>query len=76
MPKPRSGEAHDDFIDRCIPQTIDDGTADSPEQAVAICESIWRDEQAAAVRAGLAQKARSEHVSFREFLEPFVEDEE
>lgn len=71
MPKPRSGEAHDDFIDRCIPQTIDDGTADSPEQAVAICESIWRDEQAAAVRTVL--EGRHQHVSFEKFLGPFVD---
>lgn len=56
MPKPRSGEAHDDFISRCVLQTIDDGTADSPEQAVAICESIWREERMTVIRAALLER--------------------
>jgi hypothetical protein len=41
MPTPNQGESHDDFISRCVPIVIDDGTADSPEQAVAVCNSIW-----------------------------------
>jgi HK97 family phage major capsid protein/HK97 family phage prohead protease len=28
-------------MDRCIPIVIDDGTASDPEQAVAICSSLW-----------------------------------
>ena len=41
MPTPRSDETHDDFIDRCIPIVLDEGTADNEEQAVAVCESYW-----------------------------------
>lgn len=41
MPEPNKDEEHDDFIKRCIPVVIDDGTAESPEQAVAICNGIW-----------------------------------
>lgn len=46
MPTPGEGESHDDFIDRCIPQVIDDGTAEDGSQAKAICESIWRRDMA------------------------------
>lgn len=41
MPEPREGESHDDFMGRCVPQVLDDGTAESQDQAVAVCESIW-----------------------------------
>lgn len=40
-PSPIEGEDHDAFIERCIPIVISDGTADDPEQAIAICESLW-----------------------------------
>lgn len=43
MPKPGKGEKKKDFIDRCIPIVIDDGTAKDGDQAVAICNSIWDD---------------------------------
>lgn len=44
MPTRREDETHDDFIERCIPIVIDEGTAESPEQAVAVCESMWEAE--------------------------------
>lgn len=28
-------------MDRCVPIVLDDGTAETPEQAVAICHSLW-----------------------------------
>src|SRR3972149_435100 len=43
MPTPQAGEMHDDFIERCIPMVIDEGTAESPEQASAICNSMWEE---------------------------------
>ena len=43
MPTPRRGESQDDFISRCIPIVLDDGTADDNQQAAAICYSMWRD---------------------------------
>lgn len=42
MPNPKPSEDKSDFIDRCIPVVIEDGTAEIPEQAVAICNSIRR----------------------------------
>jgi hypothetical protein len=42
MPIPKSGESQSDFIARCIPIVIEDGTATDTDQAVAICTSIWQ----------------------------------
>jgi len=44
MPEPREGETRDDFISRCIPVVLDDGTAEDNEQAVAVCNSMWEQE--------------------------------
>ena len=44
MPTPREGESREDFVDRCIPIVIEDGTAEDGDQAVAICNSMWERE--------------------------------
>jgi hypothetical protein len=46
MPKPHSNETKEDFTKRCIPQVMADGTAQDNEQAFAICNNIWQEEQA------------------------------
>ena len=43
MPKPMPGQSQDDFIATCVPQVLDEGTAENPEQAVAICYSMWEE---------------------------------
>lgn len=45
MPTPQPGESEDQFIARCIPIVLDDGTAEDNEQAVAICYSMWRERE-------------------------------
>jgi len=45
MPTPESGESRDDFVSRCIPVVIEDGTAENPDQAVAVCNSMWEEAQ-------------------------------
>ncbi len=47
MPSPQRGESRSDFMERCVPQVLDEGTADNQEQAVAICESYWQEGEAA-----------------------------
>ncbi len=42
MPVPRKNEKKEDFINRCIPYVIHEGTTKDPKQATAICNSIWR----------------------------------
>ena len=42
MPTPRKNEKKSDFISRCIPFVIHEGTTKDPKQAAAICHSIWR----------------------------------
>jgi HK97 family phage prohead protease len=34
-------ETESEFINRCVPIVLDDGTTDDKDQAVAICQSIW-----------------------------------
>jgi hypothetical protein len=43
MPTPRKGEKRSAFVSRCVPIVIDEGTAKNPDQAVAICNSMWED---------------------------------
>jgi hypothetical protein len=42
MPKPRPGESQKDYMGRCIPYVIKDGSAKSQDQAVAMCASMYR----------------------------------
>jgi len=41
MPTPQTDETEDEFMARCIPQVLAEGTADDPTQAAAICASYW-----------------------------------
>ena len=41
MPKPKKGESEKDFVDRCIPVVIEEGTAEDGTQASVICHSIF-----------------------------------
>lgn len=43
MPKPKIGQTEKEFIAMCIPTVLDEGTAKTPSQAVAICYSIWKE---------------------------------
>ena len=47
MPKPKQGESHDDYISRCIPIVIKDGTAKDDKEATAVCNSMWDEAQTA-----------------------------
>lgn len=52
IPKPKEGESQDDFLGRCIPFVLEEGTAGvdgtpmDQGQAVAICMDIWKKERA------------------------------
>jgi len=43
MPNPQKNEKRDDFIQRCIPIVIEEGTAKDGKQAAAICNSMWEE---------------------------------
>ncbi len=45
MPDPQPNESKDDFMERCVPQVLDEGTADDNPQAVAICEAFWSERE-------------------------------
>lgn len=42
-PIPSVGESEGDFVSRCIPIVLDEGTAQDNDQAAAICYSIYRE---------------------------------
>jgi len=42
MPEVQADESESDFMGRCVPQVLEDGTAEDQDQAVAICLSMWR----------------------------------
>lgn len=42
MPTPRpSEETRPEWMERCVPVVLEDGTADTHEQAVAVCSGMW-----------------------------------
>lgn len=41
MPTPKEDETEEEFVERCIPIVIEEGTADDGDQAAAICHSLW-----------------------------------
>jgi len=45
VPEPKEGETQKEFVARCIPVVMEDGTADKPPQAVAVCNSMWEKAQ-------------------------------
>jgi len=48
MPTPGDNETKDEFIERCIPIVLDDGTAKDNKQAFAVCNSMWEQEKKSA----------------------------
>lgn len=43
MPVPQPEEKQDEFVGRCVPIVLGDGTAKDQEQAVAVCLSMWEE---------------------------------
>lgn len=48
MATPGQDESQDEFIARCIPIVVEDGTAEDGEQANAVCHSMWAQAKEAA----------------------------
>lgn len=45
MPEIMEGETRDEFMGRCIPKVLDDGTAGDQNQAVAVCANMWSERE-------------------------------
>jgi HK97 family phage prohead protease len=68
MPTPHPGdETRSEWMHRCVPIVLEDGTASTQNQAVAICSSMWED-------AGKTAAAPLEHRAVR-LLETKATDE-
>jgi hypothetical protein len=48
MPNPKPDESRDDYMERCIPFVMNEGSAESNEQAAAMCNGMWDDAKAGA----------------------------
>jgi HK97 family phage prohead protease len=74
MPTPNEGESRDDFVSRCIPIVLEDGTAEDQDQAVAVCNSMWEEAQAkvnwtrAEVLGGSNMEKQMERKTFHGFV--------
>ena len=63
MPTPNKGESEDEFVDRCIPVIIEEGTTDDPDQAAAICHTIWKEHKESDSQKGGQQNMRMQKRS-------------
>lgn len=54
MPQPHDGETQKDFVTRCIPVVIADGTAKDGVQAAAVCNNIFINHEKAQLSANTA----------------------
>lgn len=50
MPNPNNFNSHDDFMDSCIPQLIEEGN--DSDQAIAICSQMWDDKGSGSTEKG------------------------
>jgi hypothetical protein len=41
MPAPKKGESEEDYVSRCIPVVMEEGTAKDASQAAAMCHSMY-----------------------------------
>jgi len=57
MPTPEPNETQDDFMKRCIPMVVDDGSAGDNEQAVAMCMTMFKQQHSEATKAGARHSA-------------------
>lgn len=62
MPVPREGETQEDFVSRCIPVVLDDGTASDNDQAVAVCISLWEQDS----KTGVEPESTMDNTKARE----------
>lgn len=53
MPTPQEDESREDFVSRCIPIVLEEGTASSNDQAVAICNSLYEESKKSAYKGML-----------------------
>jgi len=58
MPKPKEGESRKDFVGRCVPIVMDEGTAKDNKQAVAVCNSMYEKKESKKEQSGHLSKVR------------------
>lgn len=61
MPTPNKGESEKDYVTRCIPIVLNEGTAEDSTQAAAICHSMYKEHK--------KTKANMEEINFKATIE-------
>jgi hypothetical protein len=64
MPKPKDGESEKDFVSRCIPIVMDEGTAKDNKQAAAICYSKYEENKKKEIISCAVEKGFRESIKF------------
>jgi len=59
VPKPKPGESEDDYVSRCIPIVLNEGTTDDSSQAAATCHSMWQEERGQAGGRAMGREYKS-----------------
>jgi hypothetical protein len=65
MPVPKPDETREEFVKRCIPIVLEHGTAETQEQAVAVCNQMWEDGQKGTDPTGIKHGAGGGSAGFR-----------
>lgn len=68
MPNPNMGESKNEFMKRCVPMVMEDGTASDNDQAVAVCMAKW--EKGAAKSFNLSDRRYGIEEAFNELYPP------
>lgn len=64
MPQPNKNETKDEYISRCIPIVMDEGTAKDNSQAAAICFSKWDEHMKKEVECDTCSRAKEGPFGF------------
>ena len=56
---PQSGESKQEFMDRCIPEVLEDGTATGNEEANTVCNAIYNDQKRYAPFMDIMQRKKN-----------------
>jgi hypothetical protein len=66
--KPSEGETKDDFLARCIPAVMKDGSANDTDQAVAMCYSMWENRTEMAEHIKMTDMTEDDEHQWLEYL--------
>jgi hypothetical protein len=76
MPTPRKGETQAQFIDRCVPFVLEDGSAKNQKAALGRCYGIWRNAKKEIEMGNSRKKRKQQALEAKKVAEDPLEDQE